>query len=135
MEFLSYFLWLAYEAGDHPYFLYPAAVLLSVNAIFWILSPRDSEQGSLLLLPIPSVATVLILVCGTAFQSCASEQVSSAIVALIVSLLLLEIPVVIWTARYLQNRKGIVLSLGALQVWYGCFAALVAIMSVTGRWF
>lgn len=135
MDFISYFFWLAAQAGDHPYFLYPAAVLLSVAAIFWILSPHDSAQESLLLLPLPSAATVLILILGTAFQSCASEQASSVVVALIVSLLLLEIPLVFWAASCLRSWKGVVLSLGALQVWYACFAALVAIMSVTDSWF
>lgn len=134
MDFLSYFFWLASQAADTPYFLYPAAVLLSAVAVFWMLSPKESGRSSRLLLLLPSAATVLILILGTAFQSCAREQVSSAVVTLIISLLVLEMPLVFWRACYLRNQKGIVLSLDALQVWYACFAALVAIMSVTDRW-
>ncbi|MES2462033.1 MAG: hypothetical protein V4671_15725 [Armatimonadota bacterium] len=143
MDFISTFFGLAYMACYNALFLYPAAALLTLAGIFWLLSWknwRDSDYcGRISLVVVPSLATVLILICGAVFRCgdlrpCANVNLASTGIALMNASLLLEIPLILWTVSRLQKLKSVVIILGVLQFWYALLAAGMGHMSITGVW-
>lgn len=92
-----------------------------------------------MLLWLPSICTLLILICGVVFRSevlwtQTDQKVVAKAVFLMNAALIIELGLATWVFLRLQRLRVVALILGLLQLWYAALCYAMAQMSVTNNW-